>query len=159
MSVISGLATEIYETEFDGDSGIMPRSYIEAWMNANIGLLNNRINESYSGVDAEINTEAGAIYKGLYMSNYYRRQARNALRGLVSANGGGNDILQLKDGNSSVSFVNRNEVSKVYKQLADTADNEIKMLVHQYNIYQSSPLQLGGTEGTAFYVSTDIRSY
>jgi hypothetical protein len=81
------------------------------------------------------------------MSNYYRKQSRRALKGLVD-NANGSDILQLRDGDSSVSFTNKNEVAKVYKSLAEESDRKIDQLSHKYNIYQSEPLQLGGIEGS-----------
>lgn len=147
MSVISDLALKIFQTEFDGDTGIMYQSYIEAWLNSNLGQLNTRLNESFSGSDASLNLEAQAIYKEMYMGSYYRRQSRSALRGLVG-NTNGADILSLKDGSSSVSFTNKNEVAKVYKSMADDCEKRIVELSHKYNIYQSEPLQLGGIETT-----------
>ena len=145
MSVISDLALNIFQTEFDGDTGVMYNSYIEAWLESNLGQLNNRINTSYSGIDAELDLESQAIYKELYMGNYYRKQSRNALRGLIG-NTNGSDILSLRDGNSSVTFTNKNEVSKVYKSLAEESDRKVEKLSHYYNIYQSQPLQLGGVD-------------
>lgn len=145
MSVISGLATKIFQTEFDGDTGIMPRSYIEAWLNTNIGQLNTLINTSYSGEDAELDLESQSIFKEMYMGEYYRKQARKALRGLIDGTNS-SDILSLKDGNSAVTFTNKNEVSKVYKSLADECEKKLMHLCHQYNMYQSEPLQLGGLE-------------
>lgn len=147
MSVLSDLALKIFQTEFDGDTGIMYQSYIEAWLNSNLGQLNTRLNESFSGVDATLNLEAQDIYKEMYMGSYYRKQSRSALRGLIG-NTNGADILSLKDGNSSVSFTNKNEVAKVYKSMADDCDKKIDSLSHKYNIYQSEPLQLGGIETT-----------
>jgi hypothetical protein len=146
MSVIADLSLKIFQTEFDGDTGIVPRSYILAWLNANLGQLNTLLNTSYSGSNAELDLESQAIYKELYLANYYRKQSRNALRGLVDANGGGGDILSLRDGNSSVTFTNKNEVAKVYKSMADDAEIRLNQLVAKYNIYQSQPLQLGGIE-------------
>jgi len=145
MSVISDLALKIFQTEFDGDTGVMYNSYIEAWLNANLGQLNTRLNTSYSGVDAELDLESQAIYKEIYLGNYYRKQSRNALRGLVG-NTNGSDILSLRDGNSSVTFTNKNEVAKVYKSFAEESDRKLEKLCHNYNMYQSEPLQLGGIE-------------
>lgn len=145
MSVISDLALKIFQTEFDGDTGVVYNSYIEAWLNANLGQLNTRLNTSYSGVDAELDLESQAIYKELYLGNYYRKQSRNALRGLIG-NTNGSDILSLKDGNSSVTFTNKNEVAKVYKSFAEESDKKLDKLCHNYNMYQSEPLQLGGIE-------------
>jgi hypothetical protein len=147
MSVISNLALKIFQTEFDGDIGIMPQSYIEAWLKENIGQLNTRINTTYSGIESDLDTEAQAIYKEIYMGSYYRKQSRSALRGLIGSTNGA-DILNLKDGNSSVSFTNKNEVAKVYKSMADDCDKKVDKMAHLYNIYQSEPLQLGGIETT-----------
>lgn len=158
MSAISGLATKIFQTEFDGDTGIMPRSYIESWLDANLGLLNTRINTSYSGYSAPLDQESQVIYKEMYMSHYYRKQARNALKGLVG-NLDGSDILSIRDGNSSVSFTNKNEVSKVYKSLADECEAKLDKLVHQYNMYQSEPLQLGGLEVDGVMTVADYHSF
>lgn len=145
MSVISDLALKIFQTEFDGDTGVMYNSYIEAWLNANLGQLNTRLNTSYSGIDAELDLESQAIYKELYLGNYYRKQSRNALRGLIG-NTNGSDILSLRDGNSSVTFTNKNEVAKVYKSFAEESDKKLDKLCHNYNMYQSEPLQLGGID-------------
>jgi len=145
MSVISDLALKIFQTEFDGNTGSIYQSYIEAWLKENIGQLNSRLNTSYSGIDAELDLESIAVYKEIYMANYYRKQSRNALRGLVGSSEG-SDILNLQDGNSSVSFVNKNEVAKVYKSMAQDSEMKIDKMAHQYNMYQSEPLQLGGFE-------------
>lgn len=158
MSAISGLATKIFQTEFESDTGAVPRSYIQAWLESNLGLLNTRINTSYSGSSAELDLESSAIYKEMYMSHYYRKQSRNALRGLVG-NSDGADVLSIRDGNSSVSFVNKNEVSKVYKSLADDCDSKVEKLAHQYNMYQSEPLQLGGLEVDGVLTVSDYDSF
>jgi len=158
MSTLSGLATKIFQTEFDSDTGVVPRSYIEAWLGANLGLLNTRINTSYSGVSAPLDQESQAIYKEMYMANYYRKQSRNALKGLVG-NTDGSDILSLTDGNSSVKFTNKNEVSKVYKSLSDDCETKIDKLAHQYNMYQSEPLQLGGLETDGVLTIADYNTF
>jgi hypothetical protein len=158
MSTLSGLATKIFQTEFDSDTGVVPRSYIEAWLGANLGLLNTRINTSYSGVSAPLDQESQAIYKEMYMANYYRKQSRNALKGLVG-NTDGSDILSLRDNNSSVTFTNKNEVSKVYKSLSDDCETKIDKLAHQYNMYQSEPLQLGGLETDGVLTIADYNTF
>ena len=84
----------------------------------------------------------------IYLYNYYTKESRNALRGIVSSSVSGDNILALKDGESSVTFVNRNEVSKVYRGLAkDSMDNVVRLSA-QYNIYQAEPRQLGGIDGS-----------
>jgi hypothetical protein len=150
MNVIEDLSLSIFQIEFDGDTGIMPRSHISGWLSENLGYLNTLLNTSYSGSDPSIDLEAQAIYKELYLSHYYRKQSRNALRGIIGGSDGRSDILSLKDGDSSVTFTNKNEVAKVYKSMADESQNRLDRLVSQYNIYQSKPLQVGGIEGQLF---------
>jgi hypothetical protein len=150
MNAIESLSLSIFQTEFDGDTGIMPRSYISGWLSENIGSLNTLLNTSYSGIDSNIDLEAQAIYKELYLAHYYRKQSRNALRGIIDSSNGQSDVLSLRDGDSSVTFTNKNEVAKVYKSMADESQNRLNKLTHQYNIYQSKPLQVGGIEGQIF---------
>ena len=112
MSVISDLASGIFTDEFDSDTGIATSGSIQAWLENNLGELNNLIYKDFSGASADLDTEAQSIHKELYLHSYYRKQSRNALRG-ISSSTSDNKILSLKDGESSVTFVNRNEVSKV----------------------------------------------
>jgi len=153
MSVLEDLASGIVETEFDGDTGIATVVGVSGWLYENLGKLNTYIYTDFSGDGAsgtygQIDTEAQNILKELYLNNYYNKEARNALRGIVSSSVSGDNILALKDGESSVTFVNRNEVSKVYRGLAaDSMDNVVRM-AGQYNIYQAEPRQLGGIDGS-----------
>ena len=103
---------------------------------------------AYASTYGEMDIEAQNVLKELYLCNYYNKQARNALRGIASSTVSGDNILSLKDGESSVTFVNRNEVSKVYRGLAkDSMDNVVRLSA-QYNIYQAEPRQLGGIDGS-----------
>ena len=43
--------------------------------------------------------------------------------------------------------MNRNEVSKVYRGLANDSQERVNQLAAHYNIYQAEPLQVGGIEG------------
>ena len=153
MSVLEDLASGIVVTEFDSDTGIATVASVSGWLFENLGKLNTYIYTDFSGsaangVYGQIDTEAQNILKELYLHNYYNKEARNALRGIVSSNVSGDNILALKDGESSVTFVNRNEVSKVYRGLAaDSMDNVVRM-AGQYNIYQAEPRQLGGIDGS-----------
>jgi hypothetical protein len=145
MSVISDLASDIFTDEFDSDTGIATSGSIQAWLENNLGELNNLIYQDFSGTGAALDTEAQSIHKELYLYHYYNKQTRNALRGITSAT---NDdkILSLKDGESSVTFVNRNEVAKVYRGLANDSKANLEGLVAKYNIYEASPQQVGGID-------------
>ena len=88
FNTFSGLARDVFTTEFDSNTGITTFSQISGWFAANIGNLNNLLNTSFSGVDPEIDEEARAIFQSMYFAGYYERQARNAARGIIcSANG------------------------------------------------------------------------
>jgi len=147
MSIISDLAVDVFQDEFDSDASVATSGSIQAWMENNLGQLNTLIHQDFSGTGAVLDTEAQSIHKELYLSNYYSKQSRNALRGITKTSNDSN-ILSLKDGESAVTFVNRNEVSKVYRGLAaDSMDNVVRM-AGQYNIYQAEPRQLGGIDGS-----------
>lgn len=146
MSQIAQLAQNIFETEFDSDTNAVTYNHIFSWMKENLGLLNTLINTSFVGEDPDMGMEAEAIYKELFLYNYYNKQARNVLRGITATTNAGDNILQVSDGDNSISFVNRNEVSKVYRDMAKDSKSRMDNLVAKYNIYASKPLQVGGLE-------------
>lgn len=153
MSELSDLAEVIFDTEFDSDAGITNTAAITAWLEENLGLLNTLINTSFHSVDPGLGLEERAIYKLIYLYNYYSKQARNVLRGIVSTTGGGN-ILSVADGDNKIQFVNKNEVGKTYRDLSRETKSQLDQLVTKYNIYSSKPLQVGGIE--AGHRETDL---
>ena len=92
--------------------------------------------------------EAQNVLKELYLSNYYNKEARNALRGITKSSVSGDNVLSLRDGESAVTFINRNEVSKVYRGLANDCMDKVTKMAAQYNIYQAQPRQLGGIDAS-----------
>ena len=152
-NVLEDLASGIVVTEFDGDTGIATVSNVSGWLFENLGQLNTYLYTDFTGSQAsgtygEMDIEAQNILKELYLKNYYTKEARNALRGIVNSSVSGDNVLSLRDGESAVTFVNRNEVSKVYKGLASDSMANVERLSSQYNIYQAEPLQLGGGDGS-----------
>lgn len=148
MSDIGDLANSIYINEFDS-SGVTVES-ISGWLENNIGQLNNVLYTNFSGVNGEVsglNLEEQNIFKEMYLYHYYVKQTRNTIRGIANDTNG--NILSVRDGDNAITFVNKNEVSKVYKTLAQDADKKLMDLVAKYNSYQSSPRQVGGIESRA----------
>jgi hypothetical protein len=145
MSELSDLAEVIFNTEFDSDSSVTSVVAITAWLEENLGLLNTLINTNFQGTDPNLGLEEESIYKIIYLYNFYSKQARNVLRGIVSTTGGGN-ILSVADGDNKIQFVNKNEVGKTYRDLARELKSQLDQLVTKYNIYASKPLQVGGIE-------------
>jgi len=159
MNTFGALASDIYSYEFDGDSSVTTVSAISGWLQSNLGKLNNLLYFSFSVDGSDLPVEAAVIHKELYMYNHYSKQARNALRGIINSSqtSDGSNILSVKDADSQVNFVNKNEVAKVYKGMAIDVKTNIDKLVAQYNIYGAEPRQLGGIEGqmwTGFYTSS-----
>lgn len=150
MSELGELASGIFSTEFDSETGTISYSSISGWLEENLGTLNNLINTSYVGQSPGLNLEEQSIYKQLYMYNYYAKQARNAVRGIVSSNSSGDNILSVSDGDNKIVFVNRNEVGKMYRGMASDAKASLDQLVAKYNIYAAKPTQVGGFESTIF---------
>ena len=147
MSNIGDLATSIYINEFDS-SGTTVES-ISGWLDSNVGQLNNVLYTSFSGVSGDVDgllLEEQSIYKQMYLYHHYTKQTRNTVRGIANDTNG--NILSVRDGDNAITFVNKNEVSKVYKSLAQDAYNEMQNLVNNYNNYQSSPRQVGGIESS-----------
>ena len=152
-NVLEDLASGIVTTEFDSDTGIATVANVSGWLYENLGQVNTYLYTDFSGEAASgtygaMDIEAQNVLKELYLSNYYNKQARNALRGIVDSNVSGDNVLSLRDGESSVTFINRNEVSKVYKSMANDCMEKITRLAAQYNIYQAQPRQLGGVDGS-----------
>lgn len=149
MSQIDEIALAIYETEFDPDSNNL--SSISGWLSENIGLLNTLIHTSFSGQDPNFGLEEIAIYKELYLCNYYNKLTRNVLRGISSPSSSDN-IISVSDGDNRIQFANKNEIAKTYKDLAKECKARLDSLVSKYNIYASKPLQIGGVEAASIDV-------
>lgn len=152
MSQLSDLANSIYASEFDSDPDSINLTLLEAWLVENLGLLNTLLNTSFSGVDPCLGLEEIAIYKQIYLTNYYTKQARNVLRGITSTSSSDNIIMVADEGNR-IQFTNKNEVGKTYRDIAKDSKAVLDMLVAKYNIYAAKPLQVVGIESgqTDFY--------
>jgi hypothetical protein len=152
-NVLESLASGIVTTEFDGDTGIATVASVSGWLYENLGQVNTYLYTNFSGDDASgtygfMDIEAQNVLKELYLSNYYNKEARNALRGITKSSVSGDNVLSLKDGESAVTFINRNEVSKVYRGLANDSMDKVTQMAAQYNIYQAQPRQLGGIDAS-----------
>ena len=152
-NVLESLASGIVTTEFDSDTGIATVASVSGWLYENLGQVNTYLYTNFSGDNASgtygfMDIEAQNVLKELYLSNYYNKEARNALRGITKSSVSGDNVLSLKDGESAVTFINRNEVSKVYRGLANDSMDKVIQMAAQYNIYQAQPRQLGGIDAS-----------
>jgi len=152
-NVLEDLASGIVTTEFDGDTGIATVASVSGWLYENLGQVNTYLYTNFSGDNAQgtyglMDIEAQNVLKELYLSNYYNKEARSALRGITRSSVSGDNVLSLRDGESAVTFINRNEVSKVYRGLANDCMDKVTKMAAQYNIYQAQPRQLGGIDAS-----------
>lgn len=155
MSEISDLANSIYASEFDSNSENANLSSIQAWLEENLGLLNTLINTSYNGVNPGMGLEEKAIYKQIYLYNYYGKQSRNVLRGIV-ATASSDNILMVADGDNRIQFANKNEIGKTFRDLARDTKQVLDNMVAKYNIYAAKPLQVGGIEAGSEDIIEDL---
>ena len=152
-NVLEDLASGIVTTEFNGDTGIATVASVSGWLYENLGQVNTYLYTNFSGDNATgtygfMDIEAQNVLKELYLSNYYNKEARNALRGITKSSVSGDNVLSLRDGESAVTFINRNEVSKVYRGLSNDCMDKVTQMAAQYNIYQAQPRQLGGIDAS-----------
>jgi len=149
MATISELAKEIMECEFDNNSDLNNLQSIECWLEANLGTLNTLIDTEYCLEGLDLDSEASAIYKQVYLHHYYVKKSRNAMRGIMACSGSSDqepEISSISDGESRVTFANKNETAKVIRGMAQDAKQNLDQLVNKYNMYNSEPRQVGGIE-------------
>ena len=158
---VHDLAEDIFGNEFDYDSGYAQFYYISGWLNNNIGQLNTKIYQSFS-VSGSLFTPTGqfkqeerAIYKQMYLYEFYTKKTRQVLRGVDSSV----DFLTLREGDTMITRTNKNEFAKTYRGLANDAKEEMERLVTSYNIYQAAPVQVAGDDGAPYASGSGVYIY
>lgn len=141
MANLGQIAQNIFYFEFDADVNETNISSISGWLNANIGELNNLIFTSHSGTGIDLNNEEADIFKHLYLASYYKKKSRNAIK-TIGGSSPTNNIVSVSDEDSSVTFINGNEVSKQFRSLSKDHMEELNKLVFAYNSYQGQPTQV-----------------
>jgi hypothetical protein len=140
---------------------------ISAWFldNANVGKLNNLIGTQISGVGYKDNygvvtgydlvpnptNDQLAIYKMIFDCDYFKNQSKNLARSATTI---GNDWTDLREGDSSIKKINKNEISKNFRGLAQDCQAELNKTVKMYLKYGAIPEQVVGddTEGISHYI-------
>ena len=97
--------------------------------------------------------EEAEIFKQIYLVEYYKKKTRAILKNIDSAV----DFITLRDGDSTITRTNKNEIAKTYRGLAKDAQEHLEKLTAKYNIYGAAPVQVAGTDapdgtGEANYV-------
>lgn len=148
MKDIGEISTEIFETEFDSETGIgVSEASVSGWLQANLGKLNANLYSSFSGDNPELDDEAADIFKGLYMYDYYQKQASKALRGVLNASLG-DSILEVREGDSYVKRANKNEMAKTFRTISNDYKMQVDQMVAKYHMLMSEPRQVAGEDGS-----------
>ena len=158
---VHDLADEIFANEFEYDSGYAQFYYISGWLANNVGLLNTKIYSQYSVQNSNFEPtglfqqEERAIYKQMYLYEFYTKKTRQVLRGVDSSV----DFVTLREGDTMITRTNKNELAKTYRSLANDAREEIERLVSSYNIYQAAPVQVAGEDGSPIFTGSGYFYY
>lgn len=148
MNEIGDLASGIITTEFShitGSSFTIELSRVSGWLQNNIGTLNTLIYTSFSGENPGFDDEEDAIFSQLYLVGYYRKKIQDVLRGIDEA---AISFLTLKEGDTTIQQVNKNEVAKTYRGIYSDTKNLLDELVDRYTRYEAYPRQVITNGGT-----------
>lgn len=137
------IAAGINQNEFDGAASPSVTS-ISGWLSGNLGGLNSLIYSDFS-YTGDFNPEESAIFSAYYLRDFYKKEAGRAMRGLVTGSSS-SSLLSVKEGDSTISFVNRSEVSKSLMALSKQYGEDFNEMVAKYNIYNAFPRQSAGED-------------
>lgn len=151
-NIFGELAYKIWDGEFaeDQTDEIHRRTqtdYISGWLDSNLGQLNILLDTTLSGGDSAITAEQESIFYEIYMLHWYKKQARNVLKGIASSS----DFISLRDQDTSITRNNRNESAKTYYNLVKATQDNIDGLVKKYRTYEFNsvgPLQVAGNDAS-----------
>jgi len=162
LNEIGNLATGIFKYDFDSSTGDISVGYISGWLQNNIGELNVLIHSSYSGENPGLEVEEQAIYRQVFLKNYYTKLGRQALMGVSTSSssssvGNGSivtsDWTELRDGDSYIrrqamlaSPSTKVTASKTYSSFAADADYTLRDLLQRYTSYRGGPRQVAGKD-------------
>lgn len=120
------------------------------WLRTNVGSLNVLLNKDYSINESTLEIESinnsftiseKSIFKKLYIIHYYDRQLRKTLNSISL-----DSVVSISDEGSSVTKVNKNELSKTFSSIKKQEMLELKELLNKYELNEVSPLQVAGDD-------------
>jgi hypothetical protein len=166
VSDFDNFVNNIY-TELDQPSDYS-KARISGWFldSANVGQLNNLIGTSYQptafrdtsgnmtgfGIVPIVSGNELGIFKLLFEYNYYYRLSRYTATSVMTV---GQDWVSMREGDSSITRINYNEVSKNLRGLAKDAKESLDKAVKMYLKYGAIPQQIAGddTIGISNYIA------
>ena len=87
----------------------------------------------------------------LFDYEYFRNEARSVAKSSATK---GSDWTDLKEGDSTIKKINKNEISKNLRTMSRDAKEDLDKAVKMYLKYNAVPDQIAGddTEGVSLYV-------
>lgn len=165
INEIGNLASGVFKYDFDEDKSLATPDYISGWMQNNLGELNILIHKCYQGEYPKMGDEEQAIYRQLFLKDYYKKLGRKTLSTLsagtentasVASEGGSfqtSDWTELREGDSVIkrqasiaSPTTKVTASKQYASLSSEAELTLKDLLYKYSSGKSSPIQVAGND-------------
>jgi hypothetical protein len=116
---------------------------VQTWMVYNIGRLNAATYNCYTAVGAtgvvpELGNQESAILGEIFKSNYYGRKIMSTL----TAGSLATSWTSLTDGDSSIKRMSPSEAAKVFKDLKNSSDAQLRLLINDYRNGKSNPLSV-----------------
>ena len=136
---LGSLATGIFINEFNSDSGVTTPLKIESWLAANTGQLSARLADDLTGVS--LTSEQESIFTLMYLSRYYGQTAQSANSGV-----GAVDWITIREGDSTVTRTNKNEVAKSYLAMRKQTNEELDKLIAAYHLKYATAQQVAGDD-------------
>lgn len=136
---VQDIADEIYRELDQPDDVTVPS--LAFWLSTNIGQLNTLLNLNTvvgenEQFEPELTIEESAIFKQIYILNYYSRKIRSNL------GEAGYTATSVTEGDRSVRVVSKNEIAKSYHSLRKDSQLELATLVASYKINHAVPRQV-----------------
>lgn len=141
-----------------GDRDDYSAFYLTSWFldPSNLGYLNNQIDGCYQvtpyysnagkvtgiGIEPPMSNQEQAIYKANFDTFFYSKEAKMALSGSYNIGA----WRTLKEGDSTVTRVDRSELARTYQLFKKDAQDSANNLVKQYLKSKSKPQSVDGTD-------------
>ena len=155
MKVVD-IADEIYREL--GEPSILSIPAITYWIRSNVGQMNNLIHtdffvqstnleivETVDSKNVEIGEEEKAVLKKMYFIHFYDQKLRTHMTTMDT-----DTVISVRDGDSGVTKVNRNEITKSIAAVKNQEYNELRMMISAYKMTKSSPRQVAGDDTESY---------
>jgi hypothetical protein len=155
MKVVD-IADEIYREL--GEPSTLSIPAITYWVRSNVGQMNNLIHtdffinskdlelvETIDSVLVEIGEEEKAIIKKMYFIHFYDQKLRSHMIAMDT-----DTVISVRDGDSGVTKINRNEMTRSMASIKAQEYNELQIMVGSYKTTKAAPIQVAGDDTQSY---------